>query len=77
MYISGAMILPVWPTCISFGAYPASTAARDAPTAAPSLSAKLNNNLKFSALPSARPPDTTRAAVCRSGRSVEPDLAPT
>ena len=55
------------PTCISFGAYPASTAAREAPTAAPILSAKLNSNLKLSALPRARPPDTTRLAVCRSG----------
>ena len=32
MYSSGATILPVCPTCMSFGTYPASTAARDAPT---------------------------------------------
>lgn len=32
MYNSGATILPVCPTCMSLGTYPASTAARDAPT---------------------------------------------
>ena len=32
IYNSGATILPVCPTCMSFGTYPASTAARDAPT---------------------------------------------
>ncbi|MCY1298819.1 hypothetical protein D9M68_774760 [compost metagenome] len=40
MYSCGATILPVWPTCMSFGTKPASTAAREAPTAAPSLSAR-------------------------------------
>ncbi len=35
---------------MSFGANPASTAARDAPIAAPKLSANSSNILKFSAL---------------------------
>ena len=52
MYISGEMIFPVWPTCISFGAYPASTAAREAPTAAPILSAKLRTKRIVNALAS-------------------------
>src|SRR5882757_192538 len=63
------MILPVWPTCSSLGAYPASTAAREAPTAAPILSAREYRILNPSALPRARPPDTTLDAVCKSGRS--------
>lgn len=37
---TGATILPVCPTCISFGTNPASTAALDAPTT------KKNNGLK-------------------------------
>jgi D-alanyl-D-alanine carboxypeptidase/D-alanyl-D-alanine-endopeptidase (penicillin-binding protein 4) len=37
MYSSGATTLPVWPTCMSFGTKPASTAAREAPAAAPSF----------------------------------------
>ena len=49
--------------CRSLGAYPASTAAREAPTAAPSLSASPSmKRSKFSALFSARPPDTTTRA---------------
>ena len=39
MYRSGATILPVCPTCMSLGTKPESTAALDAPIAAPSLSA--------------------------------------
>ncbi len=30
--LTGATILPVWPTCMSLGTKPASTAALDAPT---------------------------------------------
>lgn len=42
MYKSGATTFPVCPTCISLGQNPASTAARDAPTAAsPKASANL------------------------------------
>lgn len=37
--LTGATIFPVCPICKSLGTYPASTAARDAPTAPPSLSA--------------------------------------
>jgi len=37
--ITGATTFPVWPICIALGTIPASTAAREAPTAALSLSA--------------------------------------
>jgi hypothetical protein len=73
MYNSGATTLPVCPTCNELSAYPASTAARDAPTAAPSASARgyivAANVWAFF---KARPPDTTRLATPKSGRS---DLA--
>ena len=49
--------------------YPASTAAREAPTAAPSLSASASIMAKFSLLPTPRPPETTTLAVAKSGRS--------
>src|SRR6476620_290225 len=39
-YSCGDTCLPVWPTWLVCGYQPASTAARDAPTAAPSESAK-------------------------------------
>mmetsp|Transcript_30366 Transcript_30366/g.93731 ORF Transcript_30366/g.93731 Transcript_30366/m.93731 type:complete len:277 (-) Transcript_30366:39-869(-) len=71
MYRFGAMTLPVWPTCRSAGASPASTTARVAPMAALHLSA--SGNMSFSK-PSLflrpRPPQTTLAAVARSGRSL-------
>ena len=44
-------------------------AAGAAETAAPSLSATRYSSAKFSALPTPRPPDMMRAALCRSGRS--------
>ncbi|KAG0956967.1 hypothetical protein G6F31_012550 [Rhizopus arrhizus] len=68
-YSAGATILPVCPTCQSLGAYPASTAAREAPRAAPSFCANGSSSLKFSALPRPRPPDTTTRAPPSSGRS--------
>jgi hypothetical protein len=71
MYRLGATILPVWPTCQSFGAYPASTAARLAPSAAPSLSASgVSTSLNLSPEPSARPPLTMILAAVSSGRSL-------
>mmetsp|Transcript_43190 Transcript_43190/g.109095 ORF Transcript_43190/g.109095 Transcript_43190/m.109095 type:complete len:201 (+) Transcript_43190:238-840(+) len=76
MYRSGAMILPVWPICQSFGQYPASTAARDAPTPAPTASARSSISLKFSLLLTPRPPATTRGADARSGRAELAMLAP-
>jgi hypothetical protein len=39
-YSCGETCLPVWPTWLVCGYQPASTAAREAPTAAPRLSAK-------------------------------------
>jgi hypothetical protein len=69
MYSSGATILPVWPTCMSFGTKPASTAARDAPMAAPSLSAMPSSSLKFSPFCMPRPPEITTEAAVSSGRS--------
>ena len=63
------LTLPVWPTWSELSAYPASTAAREAPTAAPSASASGSMILsKFSFDLSARPPETTREADDRSGR---------
>ena len=51
-------------------AYPASTAAREAPTAVPRASAKgYNVDLKVSAFFNARPPETIRLAAPNSGRS--------
>lgn len=46
-------------------------AARDAPTAPPSLSARLSSNAKFSPFFMPRPPDTTTLAEARSGLSEE------
>mmetsp|Transcript_15411 Transcript_15411/g.53525 ORF Transcript_15411/g.53525 Transcript_15411/m.53525 type:complete len:205 (+) Transcript_15411:221-835(+) len=70
MYRSGATTLPVWPTCMSLGTNPASTAAREAPTAAPSLSASAYSISKFSPLFMPRPPLTTTRADDSSGRSL-------
>lgn len=68
MYRSGATTLPVCPTCIQFGQQPASTAAREAPTAAsPNASASLYITLKFYLLFTPRPPETTMRAVVSSG----------
>lgn len=69
-YSSGATFLPVCPTCRLLSANPLSTAARDAPIAAPRASASggiswSNCSLDFSP----RPPETTLLAVARSGRS--------
>ncbi len=56
--LTGATIFPVCPTCMSFGTKPASTAAREAPTAAFSLSASSYSSLKLSPLFMPRPTDT-------------------
>ena len=69
MYKFGATILPVCPTCMSFGTKPASTAAREAPIAAPNLSAIPCNKLKFSPFCIPRPPEITTVAAVNSGRS--------
>lgn len=70
MYSSGATTFPVWPTCNELSAYPASTAARDAPIAAPNASANGSRvALKVLASFNARPPDTMRLAEPSSGRS--------
>merc|ERR1719245_2823846 len=68
-YSSGATILPVCPTCMSLGTMPASTAARDAPTAAPILSAKSYSIWKLSPLFIPLPPLMTTLALASSGRS--------
>jgi hypothetical protein len=61
--------LPVWPICDWWGYQLASTAARDAPTAAPSESASASTTEKLSAEPTPRPQATTIAASVSSGRS--------
>ena len=68
-YNSGATILPVCPTCISLGTNPASTAAREAPTPAPSLSAKSYSILKLSPDFIPRPPEIILDAAVSSGLS--------
>src|SRR5690606_37252051 len=65
-YSCGETCLPVWPTCEECGYQPASTAAREAPTAAPSESAKSSTGEKSPPVP--RPPETTIAASASSGR---------
>src|SRR3712207_7357284 len=68
MYSCGETDLPVWPTWLVCGYQPASTAAREAPTAAPRESASASMIEKFSALATPRPPDTTIEASVSSGR---------
>src|ERR1019366_5808486 len=59
------------PTCRSLGTKPASTAARDAPIAAPSSSTSGSSTvLKFSAALRPRPPETIIRASVSCGRSL-------
>jgi hypothetical protein len=59
IYNSGATTFPVYPIYWSLAAYPASTAALDAPIAVfPKAFAKSSNILKLSLLPNPLPPDT-------------------
>src|SRR5690349_11215308 len=71
MYSCGDTLLPVWPTWLVCGYQPASTAARDAPTAAPRESARASMTAKFSEPLTPRPPETTIAASVSSGRPVD------
>lgn len=69
-YNCGATFFPVWPTWRLLSANPLSTAALDAPIAAPNASANGGislSNCSFDLRP--LPPDTTLPAVARSGRS--------
>ena len=65
-YSCGDTVTPVWPTCAACSTQPASTAARDAPTAAPSSSASCSTREKSS--PTPRPPTTTVLASVSLGR---------
>src|SRR5699024_3865904 len=65
-YSCGDTVLPVWPTWYACGFQPESTAAREAPTAAPRLSANASTWEKSPEVP--RPPETTLAASVSSGR---------
>src|SRR4051812_476930 len=67
-YSCGDTVLPVCPTWNWCGYQPASVAARDAPTAPPSVSASCSMSAKFSLPPTPRPPDTTICASVSSGR---------
>ena len=67
-YSCGETVLPVWPTWNVCGIQPESTAAREAPTAAPSASARPSTGSKLPPVP--RPPETTIAASVSSGRPV-------
>ena len=64
------MVRPVWPIWKRCGFHPASTAARDAPTAAPMTPASSSSSTKFSGPLSPRPPDTTISASVSSGSPV-------
>ena len=75
MYKFGATTLPVCPTCKSFAAMPASTAARLAPIAPPPrASANSSNKWNWSLCPIPRPPVTTMSADDKSGRSCLSEL---
>ena len=69
MYKSGATIFPVCPTCISLGTKPESTAALEAPIAAPNLSAIPFKRLKLSPFCIPLPPEITTSAAVNSGLS--------
>jgi len=66
-YKSGLTVFPVWPTCKSWLHQPASTAAREAPIAAPNESAKFSTAVQSASIP--RPPETTMLASVNSGRA--------
>src|SRR5438128_254640 len=70
-YSFGEMVRPVCPIWKRWGRQPASTAARETPTAAPSTLARDSRMTKFSGPLSPRPPDTTISASASSGRPVE------
>src|SRR6266540_551054 len=67
-YSVGLTVFPVWPTWSAWGRHPASTTARDAPTAAlpPNAAASASSTLKFAGSLSPRPPDTTIGASATS-----------
>ena len=66
-YSVGLTVLPVWPTCSACGRHPASTTAREAPTAAaPNAFARSSINRKCSAAFIPRPPATTMSASATS-----------
>src|SRR5437867_4029664 len=69
-YSVGETVLPVWPTWYWWSTQPASTTARDAPTAAPRAAARLSTRWKFSGPFRPRPPDTM---ICASVSSSLPD----
>ena len=68
-YSVGETVLPVWPTWYWWSTQPASTTAREAPTAAPSEAASSSTRWKFSGPFSPRPPDTM---ICASVSSTLP-----
>src|SRR2546426_10363497 len=63
-YRVGLTVLPVCPTWSAWGRHPASTTARDAPTAArpAKAAASSSNTLKLAGSLSPRPPDTMMGA---------------
>ena len=77
MYSCGDTVLPVWPTWNWCGYQPASVAAREAPTAAPSESASFSIRAKFSPAPTPRPPETTIGGLGELGALAALLLDPT
>ena len=74
MYRSGAIRVPVWPTCWACGRQPAEVTTRDTPTVPPSSAASSSSCAKPSALPTPRPPPTTTRA---SASEIAPSSAGT
>src|SRR5881628_1293786 len=68
IYRVGLTVLPVWPTWSACGRQPASTTARDAPTAArpPNAAASSSSTLKFAGSFKPRPPEMTIGASATS-----------
>src|SRR2546430_1273592 len=67
-YSVGETVFPVWPTWSPCGRQPASTTARDAPTAAlpPNARASSSSSVKFTGSLSPRPPEMTIGASATS-----------
>src|SRR6202167_2759004 len=62
-YSSGAILVPVWPTCCVCGRQPWLVTTRDTPTVPPSSAASSSSTPKPSGPPTPRPPPTTTRAV--------------
>src|SRR5450759_5986354 len=76
-YRSGAIFVPVWPTCSVWGRQPEMVTAREQPTAAPSRPARSTIGAKPAADPTPRPPVTTTLASASETPPVAAGTRPT